>query len=257
MILPKKEEEWESMVGMLPEEGTLDGKPPIKVPNKHIIPADNILVNKELGTGEFGVVQQGVWTNDGERIQVAIKCLSRERMQNNPIEFLKEAAIMHGIDDEHIVRLYGVVLDTNALMLVTELAPLRSLLECLKEPSLRASFPVISLCNFAVQICSGMQYLEMKRLIHRDLAARNILVFSKNKVNSRFYCQVKQTICSFQLKPAHRIPLFLSVILHLCNKNVVLTPILPDFFSKYRTGPGFLKLLMRKTKESCLKNCQL
>jgi len=39
-------------------------------------------------------------------------------MQNNPIEFLKEAAIMHSIDNEHIVRLYGVVLDTNALMLV-------------------------------------------------------------------------------------------------------------------------------------------
>lgn len=52
------------------------------------------------------------------QIQVAIKCLSRERMQSNPIEFLKEAAIMHGIEHEHIVRLYGVVLDTNALMLV-------------------------------------------------------------------------------------------------------------------------------------------
>lgn len=39
-------------------------------------------------------------------------------MQNNPIEFLKEAAIMHAIDHEHIVRLYGVVLDTSALMLV-------------------------------------------------------------------------------------------------------------------------------------------
>lgn len=52
------------------------------------------------------------------QIQVAIKCLSRERMQNNPIEFLKEAAIMHSIDNEHIVRLYGVVLDTDALMLV-------------------------------------------------------------------------------------------------------------------------------------------
>ncbi|XP_044003016.1 activated Cdc42 kinase-like isoform X6 [Aphidius gifuensis] len=157
-------------------------KPPIKVPNKHMIPADAIIVNKELGTGEFGVVQQGVWTNDGERIQVAIKCLSRERMQNNPIEFLKEAAIMHAIDHEHIVRLYGVVLDTNSLMLVTELAPLRSLLECLKEPSLRASFPVLSLCDFSIQISDGMQYLEAKRLIHRDLAARNILVFSKNKV---------------------------------------------------------------------------
>lgn len=179
-ILSKKEEQWESMLSMLPDEGV--EKPPIRVPNKHIIPADAILVNKELGTGEFGVVQQGVWTNDGDRIQVAIKCLSRERMQSNPIEFLKEAAIMHGIDHEHIVRLYGVVLDTNALMLVTELAPLRSLLECLKEPSLRSSFPVLSLCDFAIQICDGMQYLETKRLIHRDLAARNILVFSKNKV---------------------------------------------------------------------------
>ena len=52
------------------------------------------------------------------QIQVAIKCLSKERMQNNPMEFLKEAAIMHTIDHEHIVRLYGVVLDTNSLMLV-------------------------------------------------------------------------------------------------------------------------------------------
>lgn len=52
------------------------------------------------------------------QIQVAIKCLSKERMQTQPMEFLKEAAIMHTIDSEHIVRLYGVVLDTNALMLV-------------------------------------------------------------------------------------------------------------------------------------------
>jgi serine/threonine protein kinase len=62
------------------------------------------------------------------QIQVAIKCLSRERMQNNPIEFLKEAAIMHAIDHEHIVRLYGVVLDTNALMLVRKILP--SLILC-------------------------------------------------------------------------------------------------------------------------------
>ncbi|XP_025153983.1 uncharacterized protein LOC105183739 isoform X2 [Harpegnathos saltator] len=180
MLLPKREEQSPGALSMLPEER--QDKPPVRVPNKHMIPADAIIVNKELGTGEFGIVQQGVWTNDGERIQVAIKCLSRERMHNNPIEFLKEAAIMHSIDHEHIVRMYGVVLDTNSLMLVTELAPLRSLLECLKEPSLRASFPVLSLCDFAVQIADGMQYLEQKRLIHRDLAARNILVFSKNKV---------------------------------------------------------------------------
>ncbi|KAF4528295.1 hypothetical protein B566_EDAN014970 [Ephemera danica] len=136
---------------LLPDERA--ERPPVKVPNKHIIPAEAILVNKELGTGEFGVVQQGVWANDGER----------------------EAAIMHAIDHEHIVRLYGVVLDTCSLMLVTELAPLRSLLECLKEPSLRSSFPVLTLCDFAIQICDGMQYLEFKRLIHRALVTFCVL----------------------------------------------------------------------------------
>lgn len=180
MILKNKDDPDRS--SMCLNENTLE-KNNIKVPSKHIIPKDNIVINKELGVGEFGVVQQGVWTNEeGERIQVAIKCLNEERMQKNHMEFLKEAAIMHTIDHENIVRLYGVVLETNTLMLVTELAPLRSLLECLKEPVLRPSFPVISLCEFAAQICDGMQYLESKKLIHRDLAARNILVFAKNKV---------------------------------------------------------------------------
>lgn len=42
---------------------------PSKLPNnKHIIPADSICVNKELGVGEFGIVQQGVWTNGTERV---------------------------------------------------------------------------------------------------------------------------------------------------------------------------------------------
>jgi hypothetical protein len=63
--LLRKEEQIASFP-TLPDE-VID-KPPIKVPNKHIIPAEAIIVNKELGTGEFGVVQQGVWTNDGERV---------------------------------------------------------------------------------------------------------------------------------------------------------------------------------------------
>ncbi|KAL5287489.1 hypothetical protein ACFFRR_008400 [Megaselia abdita] len=157
---------------------------PKNIPNnKHIIPADAISVNKQLGVGEFGIVQQGVWTNGNDRIQVAIKCLSRERMQSNPMEFLKEAIIMYAIEHENIVRLYGVVSAADTLMLVTELAHLRSLLECLKDPGLRVSFLTVPvLCEFALQICNGMSYLENKRLIHRDLAARNILVFSKNKV---------------------------------------------------------------------------
>ncbi|XP_066140981.1 activated Cdc42 kinase-like [Euwallacea fornicatus] len=184
LLTHKKQENTVADANLLLNTDTLTMSKSPKVSSKHIIPAASITINKELGMGEFGVVQQGVWCNEGERIQVAIKCLSRDRMQSNMVEFLKEASIMHNIDHPNIVRFFGVVLPNieGSLMLVTELAPLRSLLECLKEPSLRSSFPVLTLCDFAYQICDGMQYLEANRLIHRDLAARNILVFSKNKV---------------------------------------------------------------------------
>lgn len=65
MIRPKKEEQC-SMQSLLPDD--TNEKPAIRVPNKHIIPAEAIIVNKELGAGEFGVVQQGVWTNDRDRV---------------------------------------------------------------------------------------------------------------------------------------------------------------------------------------------
>jgi activated CDC42 kinase 1 len=89
----------------------------------------------------------------GQRHQVAVKCLSKERMQNNTLEFMKEYEIMQSIDHANIVRLYGVVVgEASQIMLVAELAPLRSLLECLKELSLRSTFNVPCLAEFAKQV---------------------------------------------------------------------------------------------------------
>lgn len=48
-------------------------------PGRHIIQADSIVTNKTLGSGEFGTVQQGVWTDhDGQRVSsVLINCATR------------------------------------------------------------------------------------------------------------------------------------------------------------------------------------
>jgi activated CDC42 kinase 1 len=167
-----------SMEAMVHHQGVA-----IKVPRQHLISPESIQIYKELGTGEFGVVQQGVWidTNQVTR-QVAIKSLSKERMHNSTVKFMKEYEIMQTIDHQNIVRLFGVVLDSSQIMIITELAPLRSLLECLKEPNLRTTLTVPCLAGFAENICGGMKYLESRRLIHRDLAARNILVFSQHVV---------------------------------------------------------------------------
>ncbi|CAB3256248.1 unnamed protein product [Arctia plantaginis] len=112
----------------------------------------------------FGVVQQGTWSTGNQRLQVAIKCLGQERMTSNSAEFLKEAAVMHSIEHPNIVRLYGVVLHSDSLMLVTELAPLRSLLEASVKCRFGPTFSYLASAKFAEQKCNGMNYLENKRL---------------------------------------------------------------------------------------------
>ena len=70
-MLPKKDGT-ENVGVIIPEEGG-DRAGGVRVPSKHIIPADAIVINKELGVGEFGVVQQGVWTNEeGERVSLSL-----------------------------------------------------------------------------------------------------------------------------------------------------------------------------------------
>lgn len=148
----------------------------------HIIPASSLdILDRELGRGEFGKVMQGIWTNsEGQKIQVAIKCLSPEKVSidKHQQDFLKEAAIMYSLNHDHLVKLFGVVLDVDSsLMLVTEFAPLRSLAENIKQEALKASFPVTLLVDFSIQIADAMRYLHSSNIIHRDLATRNILLF--------------------------------------------------------------------------------
>lgn len=153
--------------------------------SRQVIAESAISELKKLGEGQFGTVQQGVWTaEDGRKLPVAVKCLNARDMANGLEEFLREASVMQALHHDNILRLYGVVLDsTLSPMLVTELAPLRSLLECMKDEEQRKFLTVPRLCDFAQQICAGMTYLESQRFVHRDLAARNVLVASKSLVS--------------------------------------------------------------------------
>lgn len=148
---------------------------------KRIIPPNQVVISATIGTGEFGKVHRGVWTDEaGQKYDVALKTLAKDKMGHGLQEFLKEAGYMQSAHHPSIVEFYGVVFDQNSLMLVTEYAPMRSLLECLQsQPD---AFGVATLCRLSEQVADGMSYLESQRLVHRDLAARNILVFSTEKV---------------------------------------------------------------------------
>ena len=66
-------------------------------------------VTGHLGSGYFGQVEQGVWINGNEEIDVAMKTLNKQVVRDaDQIKFLQEAAIMAQFRHPNIVTLYGI-----------------------------------------------------------------------------------------------------------------------------------------------------
>uniref|UniRef100_A0A672RYW9 Activated CDC42 kinase 1 n=1 Tax=Sinocyclocheilus grahami TaxID=75366 RepID=A0A672RYW9_SINGR len=150
-----------------------------------LISEKDLALFEKLGDGSFGVVKRGEWfTPNGKgvsRLNVAVKCLKTDVL-NQPDaldDFICEVNAMHSLDHQNLIRLYGVVL-THPMKMVTELAPLGSMLDRLRKTL--GHFLISTLSNYTIQISNGMAYLESKRFIHRDLAARNILLASNEHV---------------------------------------------------------------------------
>uniref|UniRef100_A0AAY4BCM7 Activated CDC42 kinase 1 n=1 Tax=Denticeps clupeoides TaxID=299321 RepID=A0AAY4BCM7_9TELE len=147
-----------------------------------LIAEKELTLFEKLGDGSFGVVKRGEWnTPSGKPLSVAVKCLKRDVLSHPDAldDFTREVNAMHSLDHQNLIRLYGVVL-THPMKMVTELAPLGSLLDRLRKN--QGHVLISTLCQYAIQITCGMAYLESRRFIHRDLAARNILLASSHLV---------------------------------------------------------------------------
>ncbi|CAJ1081620.1 activated CDC42 kinase 1 isoform X1 [Xyrichtys novacula] len=136
---------------------------------------------ERLGDGTFGVVRRGEWTGpNGRVLTVAVKCLKAGVLDSDGLDdFIREVNAMHSLSHQNLIRLYGIVL-TQPMKMVTELAPLGSLLDRLRKR--QGHILIFSLCNYAVQVACGMAYLEQRRFLHRDLAARNVLLSTNETV---------------------------------------------------------------------------
>ena len=81
-------------------------------------------VNQRIGSGQFGIVHLGLWTNgSADPLQVAVKTLNSQCSESDRVKFLREAAIMGQFLHNNIVRLHGVVTEEEKMMIVLEYMP--------------------------------------------------------------------------------------------------------------------------------------
>ncbi|KAM9425029.1 tyrosine-protein kinase Tec-like isoform 2-T3 [Pholidichthys leucotaenia] len=124
---------------------------------------------KELGCGQFGLVRLGKWR---AQHKVAIKAIKEGAMYEE--DFIEEAKVMMRLSHPKLVQLYGVCSQERPIYIVTEFMEQGCLLNFLRQR--RRSFTLDCLLSICLDVCEGMEHLEVNGFIHRDLAARNCLV---------------------------------------------------------------------------------
>ncbi|KAF2893434.1 hypothetical protein ILUMI_12740 [Ignelater luminosus] len=139
---------------------------------------DDVILLDKIGRGNFGDVYKAQLKSTSQ--EVAVKTCRVTLPEEHKKKFLQEGRILKQYDHPNIVKLIGICVQKQPIMIVMELVPGGSLLTFLrKNASILTEGQLMNMC---LDAAAGMRYLESKNCIHRDLAARNCLVGYANTV---------------------------------------------------------------------------
>ncbi|KAK0405343.1 hypothetical protein QR680_017935 [Steinernema hermaphroditum] len=139
-----------------------------------ILNHDSLQMRKKLGEGAFGEVFLADYTTEKGEIKVAVKTMRNEVNRIDRLKFMKEARLMRKFQHKNVVKIIGLAVHENPILLVMEVCPGGALLSYLRRN--KDNLSQETKLRFSTEGAAGLDYLASQGLIHRDIATRNCLL---------------------------------------------------------------------------------
>ena len=158
-----------------------------EVPDHFVIKWDELIFEKIIGEGSFGVVRLASWRG----MKVAVKELkmgittSLTQQADEEAELRREASTMARVSNhDNVVNLVGMVLfpRPSVVMAFMPGGSVEELLVLRGSKCIRSRIPLYAVFKMLRDAAAGVFHLHQQSVIHRDISARNLLVDSTGAV---------------------------------------------------------------------------
>jgi len=137
-------------------------------------------LERRLGAGGHGVV----WLGFDERLEreVAVKVVPREAGDPAQARAIREARVAARLNHPGIVSLYELGEDDEAVYLVSELVPGRTLAELIQAGAVSDR----DVARIGVALCDALSHAHARGVIHRDVKPPNVIVVTDPAAGAGF-----------------------------------------------------------------------
>ena len=150
-----------------------------RVPGGRLV-LDRYRLERKLGAGAFGVV----WLAFDEKLEreVAVKVIGADGGDPVTVRAAREARVAARLNHPGIVQLYELGEDDDAVYLVSELVPGRTMAELTKAGALSDR----DVARIGVALCDALSHAHDRKVVHRDVKPQNVIVVAQPAAGAGF-----------------------------------------------------------------------
>ena len=141
---------------------------------------DRYRLERKLGAGGFGVV----WLAFDEKLEreVAVKVIQADGDDPVTHRAAREARVAARLNHPGIVSLYELGEDDEAVYLVSELVPGRTMAELVRAGALSDR----DVARIGVALCDALAHAHDRKVVHRDVKPQNVIVVAEPAAGAGF-----------------------------------------------------------------------